>query len=32
LVGTGNEDDVGAEGFDSKFRKSRDSYRDKVSA
>jgi len=32
LVGTGNEDDVGVEGFDSKFRKSRDSYRDKVSA
>ena len=32
LVGTGEEDDVGVEGFDNKFKKSRNSYRDKVSS
>jgi replicative DNA helicase len=32
LIGTGNEDDVGVEGFDSKFKKSRDSYRQQVSS
>jgi len=32
LVGTGNDDDVGVEGFDNKFKKSRQSYREQVSS
>lgn len=32
LVGTGEEDDIGTEGFNNKFKKNRDSYRDKVSS
>lgn len=32
LVGTGEEDDIGVEGFDNKFKKNRTSYRDKVSS
>jgi hypothetical protein len=32
LIGTGKEDDVGVEGFDSKFKKSKDSYRQQVSS
>jgi replicative DNA helicase len=32
LVGTGEEDDIGTEGFDNKFKKNRDSYREKVNS
>ena len=32
LVGTGEDDDIGTEGFNNKFKKNRDSYRDKVSS
>jgi archaellum biogenesis ATPase FlaH len=32
LVGTGEEDDIGTQGFDNKFKKSRTSYREKVSS
>jgi hypothetical protein len=32
LVGTGKDDDIGTEGFDAKFKKSRESYRTQVSS
>ena len=32
LVGTGEEDDIGTEGFDNKFKKNRDSYREKANS